>query len=61
MDYHKNARLTMSLREELARRVGRQCVTLKLPASTILTALEKAKKSRCAGRNRGICLILNEL
>lgn len=34
MDYHKNARLTVSLREELAKRVIVQGVTLKLAAAS---------------------------
>src|ERR1039458_401688 len=44
MDYHKNARLTVSLREELAKRVLLQRVTLKLAAASFNVSAKTAAK-----------------
>ena len=44
MDYHKNARLTVSLREELAKRVIVQGVTLKLAAASFNVSAKTAAK-----------------
>ena len=44
MDYHKNARLTVSLREELAKRVVFQGVTLKLAAASFNVSAKTAAK-----------------
>jgi transposase InsO family protein len=44
MDYHKNARLTVSLREELAKRVIVQGVTLKLAAASFNVTAKTAAK-----------------
>ena len=44
MDYHKNARLTVSLREELARRVVLDRVTLKLAAACFNVSAKTAAK-----------------
>src|ERR1035441_1677431 len=44
MDYHKNARLTLSLREELAKRVLLEKVTLKLAASGFNVSAKTAAK-----------------
>ena len=44
MDYHKNARLTLSLREELARRVLFEKVTLKLAAASFNVSAKTAAK-----------------
>jgi transposase InsO family protein len=44
MDYHKNARLTVSLREELAKRVVLERVTLKLAAASFNVSAKTAAK-----------------
>ena len=44
MDYHQNARLTVSLREELARRVLLEKVTLKLAAASFNVSAKTAAK-----------------
>jgi transposase InsO family protein len=44
MDYHKNARLTVSLREELAKRVVFEGVTLKLAAASFNVSAKTAAK-----------------
>jgi transposase InsO family protein len=44
MDYHKNARLTVSLRAELAERVVLQGVTLKLAAASFNVSAKTAAK-----------------
>jgi transposase InsO family protein len=44
MDYHKNARLTLSLREELAKRVLLEKVTLKLAAASFNVCAKTAAK-----------------
>ncbi len=44
MDYHQNARLTVSLREELARRVILEKVTLKLAAASFNVSAKTAAK-----------------
>src|ERR1035441_6926544 len=44
MDYHKNARLTLSLREELAKRVLLEKVTLKLAAASFNVSAKTAAK-----------------
>ncbi len=44
MDYHQNARLTVSLREELARRVLLEKVMLKLAAASFNVSAKTAAK-----------------
>src|SRR5208283_1391912 len=44
MDYHKNARLTLSLREELAEKVLLQKTTLKLAAASFNVSAKTAAK-----------------
>lgn len=44
MDYHQNARLTLSLREELAKRVLFEKVTLKLAAASFNVSAKTAAK-----------------
>jgi transposase InsO family protein len=53
MDYHKNARLTVSLREELAERVVFEGVTLKLAAASFNVSAKTAAKWVGRYRERG--------
>src|ERR1019366_5202823 len=53
MDYHKNARLTVSLREELAKRVLLERMTLKLAAASFNVSAKTAAKWVERYRERG--------